>query len=63
MVITWNREARQPRYSYRIYDYTSRSLSLEEWLENEGEILNEALDDCMEGLAAQMIRDVRFAKA
>lgn len=60
MVVTWNRNRGQTRHSYKIYDHTSTALPLVEWLQNDGEKLNRALDDCVEGLARQMAADLRF---
>lgn len=60
MVVTWNRNTSRPRHSYKIYEYTSRSLPLDDWLENDGEILNQALDDCVHGLTGQMVEDIHF---
>ena len=60
MVVTWNRNKSQTRYSYKIYDYTSRSLPLDDWLQNDGEMLNQGLDDSVEGMAEQMANDIRF---
>ena len=60
MVVTWNRNTRQLRHDYRIYEYTSRSLPLDDWVQNEGKILNKTFDDCVEGLVEQMVEDIRF---
>ena len=60
MVVTWNRNTHRPRHSYKIYQYTSRSLPLDDWVQNDGEILNQALDACVEGMVEQMAGDIRF---
>ena len=60
MVVVWNRNKSQTRYSYKIYDYTSRSLPLDDWMQNDGEMLNQGLDDSVEGMAEQMANDIRF---
>jgi hypothetical protein len=60
MVVSWNRHKSSPGLGYRHYEYTSRSLPLDDWVQNEGEILNQELDTCVEGLAEQMVRDIRF---
>jgi len=60
MVVTWNRNTRRPRHSYKIYDYTSSSLPLDDWVQNDGEMLNQALDDSVEGMVEQMAGDIRF---
>jgi hypothetical protein len=60
MVVTWNRNTHRPRHSYKIYEYTSRSLPLDDWVQNDGEILNRALDACVEGMVEQMVGDIRF---
>ena len=60
MVVAWNRNKGHTRHSYKIYDYTSRSLPLDDWLQNDGEMLNHGLDDSVEGLAEQMANDIRF---
>ena len=60
MVVTWNRNTHRPRHSYKIYDYTSSSLPLDDWVQNDGEMLNQALDDSVEGMARQMAKDIQF---
>jgi hypothetical protein len=60
MVVTWNRNTGQMRHSYKIYDYASRALSLDEWMKNDGEMLNSALDESVEGMAEQMADDIQF---
>jgi hypothetical protein len=60
MVVTWNRREGQARHSYKIYDYASKALSLDNWLQNDGEMLNQALDDSVVGLASKMAGDIQF---
>jgi len=60
MVVTWNRNTHRPRHSYKIYNYTSDSLPLDDWVQNDGEILNQALDACVEGMVEQMAGDIWF---
>lgn len=60
MVVTWNRDRAQPRHSYKIYEFTSRALPLDEWLENDGETLNRGLDESVAGLTDQMLTDLWF---
>jgi hypothetical protein len=60
MVVAWDRNASQTRHSYKIYDYASQALKLDDWIKNDGEMLNTALDESVEGLAEQMAADIRF---
>ena len=60
MVVTWNRDRDQPRHSYKIYDFASSALPLDDWLENDGEMLNRGLDESVAGLTRQMATDLRI---
>jgi hypothetical protein len=60
MVVTWNRNTGRTRHSYKIYDYASRALSLDDWMKNDGKMLSQALDESVEGMAEQMAVDIRF---
>jgi hypothetical protein len=60
MVVTWNRNTRQTRHSYKIYDYASQALTVDDCIKNDGEMLNTALDESVEGMAEQMADDIRF---
>lgn len=60
LVAHWNRKSRQTRYSHKIYQYTSESLSLDDWVQNDGELLKQAFDDSVEGLVDQMVEDIWF---
>lgn len=60
LVAHWNRKSRQTRYSHKIYQYTSQSLSLDDWVQNDGKLLKQAFDDSVEGLVEQMVEDIRF---
>ena len=60
--IEWNRGKRQVRRGKRLYHYTTRKLLLEEWLENDGKLLNDAFDECVEGIVEQIAEDIRFTE-
>jgi hypothetical protein len=60
MVVTWNRNTGRTRHSYKFYDYASRALTLDDWMKNDGAMLNTALDESVEGLAEKMAVDIRF---
>jgi len=60
MVVTWNRNTGRARHSYKFYEHASRALSLDDWMQNDGEMLNQGLDESVAGLAAQMAGDIRF---
>ena len=60
MVVTWNRDTDRTRRSYKIYDYASRALPLDEWLQNDSELLNQGLDESVAGMAEQMAKDIRY---
>jgi hypothetical protein len=60
MLIRWNRSKRQSASTHKIYEFTSRSLPMEDWVQDQGKTLNLAFDACIEGLAEKMIRDIQF---
>lgn len=60
MVVTWNRNKGETRHSYKIYEHASNALRLDNWLQNDGEMLNRALDESVEGMARQMAADIWF---
>jgi hypothetical protein len=60
MVAMWNHKIHHLRYGYKLYEYTSLALPLDDGVQNEGEALNEGLDACVEGLAEQMAEDIWF---
>ena len=47
----------------RLYRHTTSALSLKEWVGNDGEILNQAFDDCVDGLVEQMVEDIQFRES
>jgi hypothetical protein len=63
VVAQWIRNTRQRRHSTRFYQYTSSSLPLDDWVHDDGKKLNQAFDDCVEGLVEQMVGDIRLASA
>jgi hypothetical protein len=60
MLVTWNRHSGRARLNYRIYDYQSTALPLGEWIQNDGELLNRALDESLEAMTEKMARDIRL---
>jgi hypothetical protein len=56
----WNRNLRQMRNGKRVYQESSRSLPMDDWLQDDGRTLNLAFDGCVEGLVEQMAQDIRF---
>lgn len=60
MSAQWNRNMRRLRNGKRVYHAASRSLPLEDWLQDNGNILNLAFDACVEDLVEQMVEDIRF---
>jgi len=62
MLIRWNRNKGQSASTHKIYEFTSRRLPMEDWVQDEGKNLNLAFDACIEGLAVKMIRDIQFEK-
>jgi len=63
VIAQWNHETRHLNHGRRLYRYTTPELSLKEWLENDGRILNQAFDDCVNGLAEQMAEDIHFDRS
>ena len=62
MLIDWNRNSGQTSSTHRIYEHTSHSLQMEEWVQDHGKTLNLAFDACIEGLTEKMIEDIQFEK-
>ncbi len=62
MLIDWNRNSRQTSSTHRVYEHTSRSLQMEDWVQDQGKTLNLAFDTCIEGLTEKMIEDIQFEK-
>jgi hypothetical protein len=62
MLIDWNRNSRQTSSTHRIYEHTSRSLQMEDWVQDHGKTLNLAFDACIEGLTEKMVEDIQFEK-
>ena len=62
MLIKWNRNGRQTASTNKIYEYTSRSLPMEDWVHDDGKTLNLAFNACIDGLTEKMIKDIQFAK-
>jgi hypothetical protein len=60
MLAQWNRDMRQLRNGKRIYHESSRSLPIDDWLQDDGKTLNLAFDACVEELAEQMLQDIQF---
>lgn len=56
----WNRDMRHIPYPTRKYEYSSRSLPIEDWIKNGGKTLNMAFDACVEGVAEQIAAEIRF---
>lgn len=61
MVMQWDRNKRQVRYGNRAYQCVSPSQPLGDWLQNDGEGLNQAFDACIENLTQQMVDDILFS--
>lgn len=62
MLVKWNRNSRQTLSTYEIYEYTSRSRQMEDWVKDDGKTLNLAFDTCIDGLTKKMIADIQFEK-
>jgi hypothetical protein len=62
MLIKWNRNGRQTASTNKTYEHTSRSLPMEDWVQDDGKTLNLAFDACIEGLTEKMIEDIQFEK-
>ena len=62
MLIEWNRNSHQTSSTHRTYEHTSRSLQMEDWVQDRGTTLNLAFDACIEGLTEKMIEDIQFEK-
>ena len=62
MLFKWNRNSHQTSSTHKIYEHTSRSLQMEDWVQDDGKTLNLAFDVCIEGLTEKMIEDIQFEK-
>ena len=62
MLFKWHRNLRPQSSTSRVYEFTSRTLPFEDWVQDDGKNLNEAFDTCIEGLTDQMIEDIRFQR-
>ena len=64
MLIEWNRNnnSHQTSSTHRIYEYTSRPLRMEDWVQDRGKTLNLAFDTCIEGLTEKMIEDIQLER-
>jgi hypothetical protein len=60
MLFKWDRDQRRPTSTSRIYEHTSSALPMEHWVRDEGKTLNQAFDDCIEGLTRKMAEDIQF---
>jgi len=60
LIAQWNRSNRHLDNGRRLYRYTTPALSLEDWVENDGAVLNRAFDDCVASLGEQIAADIRF---
>lgn len=60
MIAQWNQRKQHLNNGRRLYRHTTRALSLKKWAENDGEILNQAFDECVDGLGEQMAADIQF---
>jgi hypothetical protein len=63
MIAQWNHSNRHLSHGRRLYRYKTRALSLQKWVENDGEILNQAFNDCVNGLVEQMVEDIQFRES
>jgi hypothetical protein len=63
MIAQWNHSNRHLSNGRRLYRYKTRALSLQKWVENDGEILNQAFNDCVNGLVEQMVEDIQFRES
>jgi hypothetical protein len=63
VIAQWNLSTRHLSNGRRLYRHTTSALSLKEWVGNDGEILNQAFDDCVDGLVEQMVEDIQFRES
>ena len=63
MLFKWNRNGPRPSSSHRTYEFTSRSMSINDWIQDDGETMNHAFDACIEGLVNEMLKDIQFQGA
>lgn len=63
VIAQWNLSTRHLNNGRRLYRHTTPALSLKEWAGNDGEILNQAFDDCVDGLVEQMVEDIQFRES
>lgn len=63
MIAKWNHSTRHLNNGRRLYRYSTNAMTLEEWLENDEEVLTRALDECVDGLVEQMVEEIHFRES
>lgn len=56
----WDRNGPQPSSTHRTYAYTSRAMTIGDWVEDDGTTMDRAFDACIDGLVDEMLEDIRF---
>lgn len=56
----WDRNGPRPSSTHRTYAYTSRAITIGDWVEDDGTTMDQAFDDCIDGLVDEMLEDIRF---
>lgn len=60
MLFNWNRNSPKTVSTHRTYEHSSQSLAMEDWVQDDGQTLNAAFDDCIEGVTDKMLADIQF---
>jgi hypothetical protein len=55
-----NQNTKYMRVARRSYSYSSRAKPIADWLQKDGQNINQAFDNCVQGLAEEINRDLRF---
>lgn len=63
MLFKWDRNGPQLSSSYKTYEYTSHPMQIKDWTQGDGLMMNQAFDNCISGLAGEMIKDIQFGES
>lgn len=57
----WNRNTNKTRVASRSYSYSSRPKPIADWLQKDGQVINQAFDTSVQGLADEINRDLHYS--
>jgi hypothetical protein len=60
LIAQWLQRTQHLDHGRRLYRHTTPALSLKDWVKDDGQILNQAFDDCVASLGDQIAADIQF---